>query len=308
MAKNLYEEVQNAKKEYKKKQKRNNIIAASVAGALIASGITVGTIMHTSKTKTPESSPRKNIKEDVTYVTKAEEKEVKIPGQTEVYSESEISVKKYGGTNYYMMSEDFAVKIAGESMARVEQMLKENVPNIAPLAPGDDTFYPDYYDAYMLAGLSMTESDFRICTEDGTPLTSNVGALGPMQIKPETVDYVNYWVKDVMGIKGVQYTINDLTDPEKSMDIANLYLISCAKNYTRDNCNNPIFKKMGVDFSKTRQQQILIAMYNEGPGNMLNHAEDGSIYSYLKEGPKTNYLNKVLTKTEQIRVNQQEMF
>jgi len=129
-----------------------------------------------------------------------------------------------------------------------------------------------------------------------------------MQILPETVNYVNYWLKNVMEIDGIEFTEKDLTDPEKAMDIANYYIISCCKNYGRINCNNSLFKMMNKDFSASLQQELMIAMYNEGPGNIITHIKDKTINQYLKQGPKDNYLNKVLKNTQNIKENNADNF
>lgn len=285
------------KKRQKKIKTMQKVVAGTMTATMLSGAIAVGSLIYDAN-KTEQK--KHNIKDD--YVTVDKQTKPQKTQSKKIDSKTGISLKSYNGTKYYTMSEEYTLQIARESLDRVEKLLKENVPGLSPVG-GNKDFYPSYYDEYMLTGLAYTESSYRICREDGTPLTSKDGALGPMQILPSTVNYVNYWLKDVMEVKGVEFTTIDLINPEKAMDIANLYLISCAKNYAKATSNNSLFKVMKEDFSVERQQELIIAMYNEGPGNMLSHAKSGTIKQYLKEGSKTNYLNKVLTNAETIKEN-----
>lgn len=283
--------------EEQKKKKIKNVkkaIAVTMAGAVVTTGVAIGSLINDNKENT-------KFRKNDNYVTQINNDN--LPTKKTAINPPQIELLSYNGVEYYTMNTEYVLKTAKESLIRIEKLLKDNVEGLTPVAGTSGNFYPDYYNEYMLAGIAYTESSYRICTKDKLPLTSKDGALGPMQILPTTVDYVNYWLNDVMEIKDISFSTKDLIDPAKSMDIANLYLISCAKNYAKPTSRNSLFKYLNEDFSRARQQELIIAIYNEGPKNMLDHAQNGNIYDYLKEGSKQNYLNTVLKNANNIKQN-----
>ena len=211
----------------------------------------------------------------------------------------DIELVTYPGTDYYVCSLPYVNKLAKVTLAKVKSTLS-TVNGITPMASDSGDFYPAYFDEHLLTAIAYTESGFRTVDENGVPLTSNSGALGMMQIRPDTLTDVNNWLKNTMELD-LQYSVEDLSDPAKSMEIATYYLIQTCKNHAKMNCNNPIFPYLKENFSYKRQEEIILAIYNNGYNKMLSYINDGTVYEYLSEGSKDNYVNKIITLANQLR-------
>ena len=209
-----------------------------------------------------------------------------------------ITLQKYGDTSYYIGSTEYVLSLAQNSLDKVEKILK-TVDGITPVGSNTGDFYPEYFNEYMLTAIAYCESSFRIKDINGDPLRSKDNALGMMQIRPQTLDDVNHWLKNTMGLD-LQYSVNDLTDPQKSMDIATFILVQSCKNHGKENCNNPIYPYLNESFSMSRQQEIILALYNNGYGNMMEYIQNGTVFEYLSEGSKTNYVNKIISTAEKL--------
>lgn len=212
-----------------------------------------------------------------------------------------ISLIPYAGTNYYTCDAEYALTTARQTLDKVEKILTSS-DGVTPVGTASGNFYPYYFDEYFLAGIAYVETSFRICDESGKPVESKDGALGLMQIMPQTVKDVNSWLKTTMKVD-VQYTVQDLADPVKSMEIATFSLIQTCKNHGKQYCNNPLYPHLNENFSVSRQQEIILAIYNNGYQNMLKYVDNGTVFDYLSEGSSENFVNRVLTESKKLRQN-----
>ena len=207
-----------------------------------------------------------------------------------------IGEPKYNGA-YYQYGEEDLIKMARNSLKRVGKMF-QTVDGIGPMGE-DGEFFPDYFNEYFLASVAFNESSGRTVDKNGKPITSSAGAIGLMQIKPEAINYANYYAGQFMGIEGVNYTVEDLKDGEKSMDIATILLIANCKNFAQS--WDEIFKVLDEPFSAKRQEEIILAYYNNGEGNMNKYMANGTVTEYLREGNPTNYANKIISKRQELQ-------
>lgn len=207
-----------------------------------------------------------------------------------------ITIQKFGDKSYYVASPEYVLGLAQNSLSTVEKILK-NIDGITPVGTNSGDFYPEYFNEYMLTSMAYCESSFRIKDTDGNPLKSNADALGMMQIRPQTLNDVNYWLKNTMGLD-LQYSVEDLSDPQKSMDIATFILVQTCKNHGKEKCKNPIYPYLNEGFSIARQEEIILALYNNGYSNMMQYIENGTVFEYLSEGSSNNYVNKIMKTAE----------
>lgn len=214
-------------------------------------------------------------------------------------NKNKIYIDKYKNNLYYFATEEYVLSLASESLNRVQMMLSQ-VDGITPVGTTNGEFYPDYFNPYLLAALCHTESSYRIMDINGKPLTSSAGAIGMTQIKPEVIDDLNNWLHNTLKLKNITYSIEDLNDPAKTMDITTLILIQLCKNHGKIGCNNPIYTHLHEGFNLKRQEEIILALYNNGFTNMQTYIKNGTLYNYLREGSPSNYVNKILQKKEQL--------
>lgn len=259
------------------------------AGALLlAPAIIAGTISYS------KNAPKEN-----SNLTPSVTSSVQETINTPISFDNTTYLANYQGEPYYFITEEYALSLASDSLTRVKEMLS-TVNGITPVATTTGEFYPEYFNEYLLTALCYTESSYRISKKNGEPLKSNAGAIGLTQVKPETLSSLNNWLHNTLHLNNITYTTEDLSDPSKAMDITTLLLIQICKNHGKMGCNNPIYPYIQESFSLKRQEEIILAIYNNGFNNMKSYVENGTIYNYLSEGPASNYVNKILTKKERL--------
>lgn len=279
------------KGETKREPDWKRLGALVVGGAILAGGVALGSNKISSIKE--DNSPPAQIS------TMAPTTDTKKP---EAINPNNIYISTYNGTKYFFATEEYMLQLSRESLSRVEAMLK-SVDGITPVGTSSGSFYPEYFDEYLLTAVAFTESTYRISDTNGNLLESKDGALGLTQVKPSTLNDLNNWLHGTMGLTSVTYTIEDLHDPSKALDITNLLLIKICKNHGKMTSNNPVYPYLNESFTLERQEEIILAIYNNGYDNIMRYINNGIVYDYLKEGSSNNYVNKVLTKKEKLVEN-----
>lgn len=274
-------------------ERAQNKIKLKAAGAAIVSAALIGSSALGVGIATKKDLPQNNQEIQTQII---EPNNLQVSQKTDYdftpsQSNPNFEIKSIKGVDYYCCTPECTLELARQSMARIQKLLQS--AGATPVGLDSGEFYPEYYNEYLLSGIAMTESSLRVCTTSGEPLVSKDGAIGLMQVLPKTVSTINDWLVDTMGITGLSYTTQDLSNPEKSMDIANLTLIWICKNYCKPNCNNPLYKKMDKEFSLADQKNILIATYEQGPDEMIKHINSGKIAYYITPENSGNYLSKI---------------
>lgn len=205
------------------------------------------------------------------------------------------------GKEYWVCSEEFALELSRRALENVENMLQ----GCGSMGEKNGPFYADFFDEYFIAGNAYAESTLRICQTNGDQMKSKDNAIGMTQILPGTLTTLNNWLTNTMGIHDVKYTEADLNNPEKAVEISTLYYYYICKNYCRDVCNNSVYKLMGIEFSKSRQQELCTAIYNNGIGNIQTYIKNGTIDDYLFNGSPNNHANRVKRATDSFREDYQ---
>ena len=275
---------------------KDNLVKVG-AGALAVGTLVTGAIAIANNDDEKDKTPQKNESGYVEHVT-VEKPSILDDVQFEPQKPLDLSptLTTYGGEEYYMFSTEQILEIGRQSLAECEKVLGE-VDGLRHFGKNGETVFPDFYDEYLIAGLAFTESSYRIYDEDENLLKSSANAYGLTQIKASTIDYVNWWMEEVMGLENPGYTIEDLKDPRKAMEITNYFNLSSILNYVRD--SKPIYIAAGA--TEQGQKEAMIAIYNAGAGNVQAYAKSGTLHQYLSSGPKSNYVNKVLSHEAQIR-------
>lgn len=256
--------------------------------------------------KQSEPSPKTPIEEPA-------DNSINRPG----YAQENIFVEKYGNEYYYQCTPEYAKQLAENALIKVHHILTQKTTGTTPvgdhLEKGEDInnikdFYPQYFmgnDEENILPLPLkvafAESDLRICKTNGDPYISDKGAVGMMQLKQDAIDDINKWIKTTMEIDGVSYTLEEVSkDPQKAMEAGTFYLIMLCKNHAKEGCNNPILPYLNEEFSFKRQEELVLALYNNGYGNIMDYIKQGTIYDYLSEGPSTNYVNTIKSKGQRL--------
>ncbi|MBE5738641.1 MAG: hypothetical protein E7354_02830 [Clostridiales bacterium] len=188
-----------------------------------------------------------------------------ILGGSENGSSNDTYVANYAGESYNFCSEEYALELAQNAIDKVNALFSG--AGMKPLVPGSDTYLN--FDKYTLAGLAFTESSFRYSEADGDPLYSSVKARGMCQCKAETLDYVKWYVKTVLG-EELDYEFEDLDDPRVSMEVAAMVLATNVENYFKPTRKNNAFAQSGLEFSPELQKSMMLASYNAGAQGVVN--------------------------------------
>ena len=277
-------------KKKKPKNKKQLVAISLISGALVC--LVLGT-SFTLANSDKNDQPRKNKAEySYSFSTQNTSKKQDKKLENGYY---EIGEPKFNGS-YYQHSEEDLIKMGRNSLKRVGKMF-QTVDGIGPMGQ-DGEFFPDYFNEYFLASIAFNESSGRTVDKNGKPITSHAGAMGLMQIKPEAIEYANYYAGQFMEIDNIHYTVEDLKDPQTSMDIATILLIANCKNFAQK--HDEIFKNLNEPFSAERQREIILAYYNNGEGNMNAYMQQGVVKEYLKEGSEQNYANKIISKQKEM--------
>ena len=278
-----------------KKEKIRKVKIVLLVTALLTTQMGIATILLTNKQPKEQQYKEENISSEIRNNQNHPEQF----GNKILFDDGKnMMLVRFGDKYYYTCSTEYAMSLAQNSLRTVEKTLK-TVDGITPVATDNGDFYPDYLNEYLLTAMALCESSFRIADSNGIPLTSKDNALGMMQIRPQTLQDVNNWLKNTMGLN-IQYSLEDLSDPQKSMDIATFILVQICKNHGKEHCNNPIYPYLKEEFSLSRQKEIVLALYNNGYDNMIDYAKEGTIFDYLSEGSKDNYVNKISRTAEQL--------
>ena len=173
---------------------------------------------------------------------------------------------------------------------------------MSPVGTKSGDFYPEYFNVNMLSAIAYTESTYRYIEADGDPLVSEDGAIGMCQLTPGAIKTINEWLSGTMELDK-QYTVEDASDPLKSLELAILFNIRNSKNRLKEGKDN--YEKMGVKFSLDLQEKLLYAMYFYGEGNVQSAINNGKIFdTYLnpewRDSNGHNYVNKVLENKEKL--------
>lgn len=193
-------------------------------------------------------------------------------------------VSSYGEKEYNFCSQEYALELADSAIDNVNELFGN--AGMKPLVPGSEEYLPEYFDKYMLAGLAYQESTLRYSEADGDPIYSSVKARGMCQCKEETLDYVKWYAKTVLGVE-LDYEFEDLDDPRVSMEVAALVLATNAENYFKPTRSNNAFEQAGIKFSPGAQKTMILSSYYHGAQGVVNRL--------LKSGTTTSdYANGIL--------------
>ena len=258
-----------------------------IAGAVLAGGIAIASRNIKPTTNDPETESY-SFSESAPIT----------PPSSEIVNPN-VYHDTYRGQTYLFAREEYVLELARESLTRVENLLM-TVDGMTPVGTSSGDFYPEYYNEYLLTALCFTESSYRISDENGNLLKSSAGALGLTQVRPSAIEDLNDWLNNTLGLKNIKYTTEDLNDLNKAMDISNMILIKTCKSHGKVSSKSPIYPYLNESFSLSRQEEILLAIYNNGYSNMLSYIQNGTVYDYLSEGNPSNYVNKVLSKKDQL--------
>lgn len=133
-------------------------------------------------------------------------------------------------------------------------------------------------DPYLISSIIRVESNYK------PDLISKKGAVGLMQIMPETAK----WIIDQGGYDNL--SLQSLQIPEINIDMGAWYLQSLTVQH----------KRYLADESKLNQLAILAAAYNAGPGNLrkwLDAGEWNGKYSSIGKipfGETRHYIQRVI--------------
>lgn len=206
-------------------------------------------------------------------------------------------VSTYAGKEYKFCSEEYALEIAQDAIDNVNEMFGNAGMN--PLVPGSENYLPDYFDKYMLAGLAFQESTFRYQEADGDPIYSSVKARGMCQCKEDTLDYIKWYAKTVLGVE-LSYEFEDLDDPRISIEVAAMVLATNAENSFKPTRKNNAFSQAGITFSPEAQKTMMLSSYYHGANGVVNRL--------LKSGTTTSdYAKGILANEEMLRDKYGEM-
>lgn len=215
----------------------------------------------------------------------------------EISEEQGIYISSYGSKQYKYCTEEYALQLAEDAIENVNEMFGN--AGMKPLVEGDDEYLPDYFDKYMLVGLACTESSLRCEGADGEPLYSSVKARGMCQCKEDTLDYVKWYAKTVLGVK-LDYEFEDLDDPRVSLEVAALVLATNAENYYKPTKKDNAFSQSGLSFSQDAQKKLMLSSYYYGGKGALNRL--------VKNGTtSSDYANKILNYESSLREKYGEM-
>ena len=208
------------------------------------------------------------------------------------YTNSEIAEKAdtyydyYAGTKYEFATPEYALELAESAINNVNEMLKD----LPPINEGDENFLPEYVDKYLLSGLAMQESSLRIRKADGGKVISSVGAVGICQIKASmALKDVQDWLVQ-LGIDK-EYTSEDLSDPEKAMEVSALYQGLLLHKYYR--ADKDIYNHIGRAFSPKLQEILMLSAYNSGLGTIRNAVENEKFFENYYNN-EYSYANKII--------------
>ena len=200
-------------------------------------------------------------------------------------------VSSYGNKDYYFCSQEYALELADDAIDNVNEMFEGAGMN--PLVPGSENYLPEYFDKYMLAGLAFQESTFRYLEADGDPIYSSVKARGMCQCKKETLDYVKWYAKTVLGVE-LDYDFEDLDDPRVSMEVAALVLATNAETHFKPTRKDNAFSQAGIRFSPEAQKTMMLSSYYHGAQGVVNRL--------LKSGTTTSdYAKGILSNEAMLR-------
>ncbi len=200
-------------------------------------------------------------------------------------------VSYYNGREYNFCTEDYVLELAEDAIDAVNSAFGEAGMN--PLVPGSKNYLPEYLDKYVLAGLAMTESSFRINETDGDPLMSSANARGMCQCKEDTLDYVKWYAKSVLNVD-IPYDFDDLDDPAVSMEVATWVLATNAENYFKPTRKNNAFDQAGIKFNEDIQKTMVLTSYNRGAQGVVNRLVNNGQTS-------SDYAERILSYSEQFR-------
>ena len=214
-------------------------------------------------------------------------------GSSASKSESSDSMEKadtyydyYAGTKYEFATPEYALELAESAINNVNEMLKD----LPPINEGDENFLPEYVDKYLLSGLAMQESSLRIRKADGGKVISSVGAVGICQIKASmALKDVQDWLVQ-LGIDK-EYTSEDLSDPEKAMEVSALYQGLLLHKYYR--ADKDIYNHIGRAFSPKLQEILMLSAYNSGLGTIRNAVENEEFFENYYNN-EYSYANKII--------------
>lgn len=175
-------------------------------------------------------------------------------------------ISNYGDKEYKFCSQEYALEIAQEAIDNVNEMFGNAGMN--PLVPGSEEYLPEYFDKYMLAGLAFQESTLRYQEADGDPIYSSVKARGMCQCKEETLDYVKWYAKTVLGVE-LGYEFEDLDDPRVSIEVAAMVLATNAENNFKPTRKNNAFSQAGIQFTPEAQKTMMLSSYYHGANGVV---------------------------------------
>ena len=288
-----------AKKTTSIKQKLIKTGAVVLTGAtLIGGGIAIA--KHKQSSKEPSKDNGK-YNEKGEFETPSILDNVDFDTTTQNKPNLEPTLSYYGEEEYYMFSTEQILELGRQSIAECEAVLNQ-VDGLRHFGNDGNSIFPDYYDEYLIAGLAYTESTFRIYDEDKNLLKSHADAYGLTQVKKETIDYVNWWMENILELENPNYTLEDLKDPKKAMMITNYFNLSSILNYIRG--AKPLYEAVGC--TTQGQKEVMLAIYNAGAGNVTTYMDNGTLHRYLSSGSKSNYVNKVLANESQIRAQNED--
>jgi len=229
------------------------------------------------------------------------------PNKTPSVSDSpNIYIDTFQGEDYYFCSQDYVYDLASKALNNCKSMLTsvDGVTNM-----GKNGFYQDFFNEDMLAAITYTESTNRIKHADGSPLVSSTGALGMCQLEPDTINTINRWLEDTMTIKDKKYSLEDTSDPLKSLELATLAFIRNSKNETKP--SDETYKQLGVPYSQELEEKLLYAMYFYGEGNFEQACQNKTIFdTYLnpdwRDANGHNYVYTVLKNKQMLMAKKQQ--
>lgn len=219
-----------------------------------------------------------------------------LTGNTES-STPDTYISTYGSKEYKFCSQEYALEIAQDAIDNVNELFGD--AGMKPLVPGSENYLPDYFDKYMLAGLAFQESTLRYQEADGDPIYSSVKARGMCQCKEETLDYIKWYTKTVLGVE-LDYEFEDLDDPRVSIEVAALVLATNAENNFKPTRKNNAFSQAGIAFSPEAQKTMMLSSYFHGANGVVNRL--------LKSGTTTSdYAKGIIANENMLREKFGEM-
>jgi len=294
----LKEHAESSAKEKNKSNKKQKIISA-ISGVLAATSILGASVGLAScgkneDPKLPEDKPGQ------TQIQTQRPDAGYIAPQDGMYQDT------FGGEDYIFCTTDYVYQLAGQALDFCEQTFASD-PEIKDM--GKNGFYQSFFNEDMLAAISFTESSFRVKKANGQPLESSTGALGMCQVEPITIDTINSWLPDTMGVRNLSYTKEDAKDPLKALQMATFALIRSSKNETKP--SDETYKQLGVPYSEELEEKLLYAMYFYGEDNFEKACANGTMFStYLnpewRDANGNNYVYTVLKNKEMLMAERQQ--